>query len=300
MAIGPRPHRVDVVVLTAIPPEYAAVRGHLSYIIEDSHPDGDVYEIGRFHVPGDVLHVAIAEIGAGNPGAASATERMISHFHPEIACFVGVAGGIKDVALGDVVIGKKVYGYERGSENDDHFRPRPDVQCASHALVQRAQAESRKYGWKSRLAAIDPARVPGTVHLGAIAAGEKVVKSAATTVARFIRECYGDALAVEMEGIGFLTATHRFPDIKALLVRGVSDLLDNKAMSDREGWQVTAAVNASAFAFEVLAQWHLSRSTERVRVTATVSKRQLAELLRCVANMAGEEPVLLHVSGDQA
>jgi nucleoside phosphorylase len=57
-----------------------------------------------------------------------------------------------------------------------------------------------------------------------------------------------------MEGRGFLRAVYGNQQISALIVRGISDLLDEKARSDAAGWQERAARHASAFAFEVLAK----------------------------------------------
>jgi nucleoside phosphorylase len=55
----------------------------------------------------------------------------------------------------------------------------------------------------------------------------------------FLRASYGDALAVEMEGHGVMQAAHQ-RNVDALVVRGISDLLDGKAESDRTGWQPRA------------------------------------------------------------
>ena len=98
------------VILTALPVEYLAIRAHLSDLQEEVHPQGTIYESGRFVANGQSWIVGIAEIGAGNPGAAVEAERAIAHFNPDVILFVGVAGGIKDVALGDVVASQRFMG----------------------------------------------------------------------------------------------------------------------------------------------------------------------------------------------
>jgi transcriptional regulator with XRE-family HTH domain len=55
-----------------------------------------------------------------------------------------------------------------------------------------------------------------------------------------------------MEGRGFLKAVHANPQTEALVVRGISDLIARKHVSDAQGYQAMAARHASAFAFEVL------------------------------------------------
>jgi hypothetical protein len=69
-----------------------------------------------------------------------------------------------------------------------------------------------------------------------------------------VKKHYSDTLAVDMEDYGFLEAAHANPSIDALVIRGISDLINNKGITDKLGWQEKAARNASAFAFEVLAR----------------------------------------------
>src|SRR4051812_37213266 len=111
------------VVLTAIQSETEAVLRHLIGPTTTRAFD-TWFHIGRF----GLWTVAVAEVGPGNAPAATIAVRALTHFQPEIAAFVGVAGGVKDVALGDVVVATKVYGYESGKETPQGFRTRPDVQ----------------------------------------------------------------------------------------------------------------------------------------------------------------------------
>jgi nucleoside phosphorylase len=239
------------VILTAIPGEYIAVRTHLTDLQEEVHK-GTVYEKGKFSTHGRVWEVGIAEIGAGNPQAAMEAERAIAYFKPNVILFVGVAGGIKDVDIGDVVAATKVYGYESGKVKTS-FQPRPDVGESSYNLTQRARAEARKNDWLQRLAPEVPNPAP-KVFVKPIAAGEKVVASKQSDVFDFLQSNYGDAVAVEMEGRGLLEAAHANEQVSAIIIRGISDLISDKSKTDKAGWQEIAARHASAFAFEILAK----------------------------------------------
>ena len=201
------------VILTAIPVEYMAVRAYLTEPQETVHPRGTIYEQGTFFANDRVWDVRIVEIGAGDSGAAVQAERAIASFHPQVILFVGVAGGIKDVKLGDVVAATKIYGYESGKA-EESFKPRPEIGLSAFKLEQRAKAEARKKDWLERLPSI-PEPTPA-VLVAPIAAGEKVVASTKSEVFKFLCSNYGDAVAVEMEGIGFLKATHVNQPVSAL------------------------------------------------------------------------------------
>src|SRR5205085_6043651 len=157
-------------VLTAIPIEYQAVLAHLSDVHERYHPRGSIYQQGRFVAGKQSWEVAIAEAGAGNTGAASETERAVEYFQPDVILFVGIAGGLKDVKIGDVVASTKVYGYESGKAGKD-FKVRPDLFNSTYAMEQRAMAVARRGEWLQRLPDI-PSPLPRT-YIGPIASGEK-------------------------------------------------------------------------------------------------------------------------------
>ncbi|MEC4818338.1 MAG: 5'-methylthioadenosine/S-adenosylhomocysteine nucleosidase, partial [Scytonema sp. PMC 1069.18] len=297
------------VILTAIPVEYKAVRVHLTQLREELHPQGTVYERGQFAANGTVWDVVIVEIGAGNTGAALEAERAINHFQPNVILFVGVAGGIKDVSLGDVVAATKVYGYESGKAKIA-FEPRPDVGLSTYRLIQRARAEAKKDDWLQRLKPNIPSRVP-RVLVAPIAAGEKVVASKLSSLLRFLQTNYGDALAVEMEGRGLLQAAHANQQVSALIVRGISDLISSKSQTDKAGWQEIAVRHASAFAFEILAKLGSIYGTNDVSISisrdvinsnvisggsvATTSKSELEikKILFLAANPANTSILLL-------
>jgi nucleoside phosphorylase len=238
------------VIITAIPCEYAAVRRRLQNHVEDTHHSGTVYEIGEF----SDWSVLIAEAGAGNERSAAEAERAIEYFKPNVIFFVGVSGGVKDVSLGDVVCATKVYGYESGKDGDV-FKPRPDVRNSADALISRARAEGRKDDWRAELQIVDQseARNP-RVFIAPIAAGAKVVASTRSATAKFLGQAYSDAVAVEMEGIGFLTAASMTQSCLAMVIRGISDLIDKKEVADASGWQEIASERAAAFAFRILSQ----------------------------------------------
>ncbi|MEQ8975555.1 MAG: SUMF1/EgtB/PvdO family nonheme iron enzyme [Coleofasciculus sp. C1-SOL-03] len=250
----------SAVVLTALPVEYLAVRTHLTDLQEEMHPQGTIYERGIFIANGHEWEVGIVEVGAGNAGAAVEAERAIAYFQPNILFFVGIAGGIKDVEIGHVVVATDIYGYESGKVGEQFFT-RPKAEKSAYALVQRARAEARKGEWLQRLTN-SPSPQP-CVRVAPIAAGEKVIASRQSDIFQFLRASYNDAIAVEMEGFGFLSAAFAYPDIQAIVIRGISDLIEGKnddAIEPEQVRQEKASLHASAFAFEVLAKLQIKET----------------------------------------
>ena len=241
-----------VAVLTALSVELRAVLAHLSRVCRQTNRPGTVYQIGTFATGTGCWKVVAARTGAGNPRAAEEAVRVIEKFRPEVLFFVGVAGGLRDnVRLGDVVASTKVYAYESGKAGKV-FRSRPEVANPGYDLEQRAFEVEGEDRWQRRILPEPPNEKVPTAYVKPIAAGEKVVASSRSSTYRFLRREYDDAFAVEMEGYGILRAAHAYPDVSGIVVRGISDLVENKQESDKAGWQEVASSHAAAFAFEIL------------------------------------------------
>jgi nucleoside phosphorylase len=196
--------------------------------------------------------VVLLEAGKGNVNAALRTGMVATELKPDIALFVGVAGGRKDVALGDVVVANKVYNYESVKEIDGAVKPRPEVFNGSAVIERHARSlfTGDSYERWSTNCGVDLSGDRGTLsgQVAPIASGEKVVADVEGNAAAVLDQSYSDTVAVEMEGAGFMQAIHNTVRCDATVVRGVSDLLAGKAAADEAGWQPIAALRAAAVA----------------------------------------------------
>ncbi|WP_089004500.1 5'-methylthioadenosine/S-adenosylhomocysteine nucleosidase family protein [Micromonospora viridifaciens] len=233
-----------VVILTALNLEYEAVRDRLTGLAVRRHAAGTRFEVGRIGQSGP--RVALGLVGKGNHPSAVLAERAIAEFRPTALLFVGVAGGLRPrVALGDVVVASKVYAYHGGTSEDDGLKARPKAWEIPHEADQAAHHVARVGEWGRGLSAGSNPRV----HFGAIAAGEVVQDSAISAQARWIRQHYNDAVAIEMEAAGVAQAGHLNRALPVVVVRGISDRADgSKAVTDGQNWQPRAARHAAAFA----------------------------------------------------
>ncbi|RLK24441.1 nucleoside phosphorylase [Micromonospora sp. M71_S20] len=233
-----------VVILTALDLEYAAVRNQLTDLRVRRHPAGTRFEVGR--ISQSDCRVALGLVGKGNHPAAVLAERAMAEFSPAAVLFVGVAGGLwPNIRLGDVVVASKIYAYHGGTSEDDGLKARPKAWEIPHEADQIAHHVDRSAGWRRGL----PVGAAPKVHFGPIAAGEVVQDSGISEQARWIRQHYNDAVAIEMEAAGVAQAGHLNRALPVVVVRGISDHADgSKAATDGQDWQPKAARHAAAFA----------------------------------------------------
>lgn len=239
-----------ILIVTALNLEFQAVQKYLTEASPDTHPlTGSTYVIGSYNDGGHSFEVMIVETGAGNNRATDETGRAIQYFKPDFTFFVGVAGGVKDLQIGDVVASTKVIGFEMGKADKD-FKPRVDMVPASYRLEQIAKQVKRENTWLNKIGN-QFTRTRPLAFVQPIAAGEKVVVSNQSEAYSIISKYCSDAVAIDMEGIGFLIAARPYA-IDAIEVRGISDMLENKEEADVKGSQPEAAAHASAFTFAMI------------------------------------------------
>ncbi|GIJ49773.1 hypothetical protein Val02_66590 [Virgisporangium aliadipatigenens] len=195
--------------------------------------------------------MSLLEVGVGNIAAAGECQRIIAEHRPEVALFVGIAGGLNDLHHGDVVVGESVVHYERGKEIRFGFRPRIRQHSSSERLIRHARTVAANAAWQVFVkGALDG---EPRAMVAQIASGGKVLASRQSSSFRRLRKYCSEAVAVDMESYGFLHGVHASDHrCHALPIRGVSDLLVGKNPEADMHWQPKAARNAAAFAFAFL------------------------------------------------
>lgn len=238
---------MDVVILTPIAIEYSIVRRFLSNL-KMKRIANFTCEVGQFEGKYHKFQIAIRETGSKETTAALATQAIIENLNPSILILLGICGGVKDVKIGDVVVGTKAYGYEAGKETPDGFVARPESYHYDKELIEHIKILEYSFDRDK----LNPNHEEVKVFYGPIASGNKVIASTNSHIFHQLKLHYNDTTAVEMEATGFAEAAFMYKNVRILNIRGVSDLLEGKTKSDTEGSQEYAIENASAFVFELL------------------------------------------------
>ncbi|NUQ23998.1 MAG: hypothetical protein HUU34_08590 [Saprospiraceae bacterium] len=243
-------NQLTIVIFTPLQLEFEAVIRHLEGPRRSFIVDKAAYEEGFFtNAQKERYKIIVRETGMRNMEMALATEKAIAAFQPQIVFLSGIAGAIKDLNVGDVIVANKVSYSSAGKEDKDGFKARPEVYYFSESLLAQAQLTSRNNDWKSRTT--DGAS-NARVFFGGIVADDKVIASVKNPTYNRFRKHYNDSISVDMEsgGLGRVLKSH--PTIHCLVVRGISDQLSNKSEADAHGSQPAAADRAAAFVFQLL------------------------------------------------
>jgi nucleoside phosphorylase len=253
---GQRSERT-VVVLTALPEEYVAVRQRLGKGEELRGRGGARYLKATLSGVSIRWTTYVFEVGMGNASAASVIGTAVEELSADLVVFVGIAAGTKpdDHEHGDVVIADRVYNahagkFATGQDGQPVFRSRPKGRDTAYPLVQLARQLARM-----------PARALGgagrkpRITVGSIASAEAVIADQGSQIFRHITNELNDCVAIDMETFGAYEAAHASRVLVAA-VRGISDFVAGKTAAADARWQPVAARNAADVAVDLLAYAH--------------------------------------------
>lgn len=231
-----------ILIVTALDNEAAPVLNGLEKIkLKDFGP---LYvSHGQLVADKRVADVFVYVAGVGNVGVGIETSQVVDAIQPDLTIFSGIAGGRKEAKIGDVVVASLVYNYESGKEAVglggffSKFYPRPRIAKPSRKAMSLINPFLASY-----------AKNEFSVFLKPIACGEKVLATTKGKIGELIFNVYSDALAVEMEGFGFLSALEGSSRM-GILVRGISDRQDKKSDQEDHG---SATENAAMVALDLI------------------------------------------------
>ncbi len=264
--------RADIVVLTALPEEFAAVYKCLvkpTFVVpSEGQPNVYSWHLGTIHssVHDKPFIVIVGKGEATTTYGALGTKTAIELFKPRYVVFVGCAGGFGEGGQGhgDVAVSNNVYGYEYG-KIDRGFAPRPHYHYrVDRGLVRAAEVAAKldPEWWRPDDTGMTR---PPVALVGDIASGDKIVDDPTDPVFAQVRATWPKLLAVEMEAAGVAAAIEEAMAagkvVGCLVVRGISDMPHAKMQSEgastaeRDTWKVTACTNAARFFAALVARW---------------------------------------------
>lgn len=226
---------IDVVILCPVEVEFKIIQRILENPTS-KQIQKVCFDYGRMKTPSYSWTIAVIEPDLNVNSFGVKVAEVINALRPKYVFLAGIAGGIKDAKIGDIVIGTKSYLYEGGKETPEGFVSRPRVvENQSFELLTLAKRLSREIKI-----------IGGRFHFGAIASGNKVLANKDSRSVEIIKKHYNDTQAIEMEAYEFSLVASRC-NVPYLNIRGISDLIDGKAQSDSEGHQEIASKKVAKF-----------------------------------------------------
>lgn len=196
--------------------------------------------------------VVIATTGIAKVNAAMTTTLLIEHFRPSEVIFTGIAGAINpELAPGDVVIATKTAQHdlgmltEDGIENEGAVNPidgkqNPIFFETDPRLLKLAQKAANQTALKTIKTGTEE-KTARTIK-GVIITGDIFAASIPKRIE--LRNRLG-ADAVEMEGAAVAQICYQ-RSVPCIVIRGISDMADQKALEDLEKYLKIAASNSAA------------------------------------------------------
>ena len=165
--------------------------------------------------------------------ASQAVGQIIPECQPDLVALIGCAGGFPGkIGQYDVAVPAYVH-YVARTKVGTGVEVRPLQEFCSKIFVDHCKNVQLLDGWHQYLAPRIP-NAPVDVYFEPIVSGETVLVNSNSDFFRSALKASPKAVAIEMESYGFLSAC-RERQVEAVVIRGISDLLDNKPQPGRTG-----------------------------------------------------------------
>ncbi|MBD0301766.1 MAG: 5'-methylthioadenosine/S-adenosylhomocysteine nucleosidase, partial [Tolypothrix sp. T3-bin4] len=237
---------IDFAIITAIEIERKAVCEAFQITEQDRVPIGTrVYWRKRIELKNNQFYeIVVAQLpDMSNVEAALMAADMIRDWQPEAMLMVGIAGAARqNQQLGDLIIARDIYYYDRGKETPEGRMPEPIMYRADATLWSRI-ISTGEWNEPISVARPDKTETRPKIYYDAIASGEKIIADAA--VRDEIASKHRKILAFEMEGYGVSAAAWQSAEkVKHLVIRAICDFADS---SKNSAWHPYAAAVAAGY-----------------------------------------------------
>jgi nucleoside phosphorylase/CheY-like chemotaxis protein len=262
-------YSIDAAILTILPEEYSAIRKRLANIRKPDFLETNLFawEVGDVACPAykGTYSVALGRLSqAGNLTSQEAALSAIDQMQPRYIFLVGVAGGLKKLALGDVAVANYIRGYDFGKIDGGFQVSDLWLTPTDMGLFNGASTFADNSNWQSTIT-INPPSVCTPRHwIGEIASGDKVIDDLSDPFVQAVLKKFPKAIGFEMEGAGAANAmriAHAKSQVgRFIVIRGISDLPrlevrgdDAHGTVERDNWKPYAADAAAAFTISYIA-----------------------------------------------
>ena len=256
---------VDIVIICAIDDE-------LKYVLELIPDHEKIQETFLYHF-GELINkdknvknskiriVAAKQDSMGMVDCSFLASRAIKKFNPKYLIMTGVCGGRKSrgVKIGDVIIPKLIYTYQKGKLTNNGLETRPEIEKTTIDLNQVINNDTCKIDIPSKIAAEwnkknSPHRLNPTVWFDPMACGDLIVNKS-EYIEEIVKVSGQSELAgVDMESYSILRASNVFRDanITPIVIKAVMDFTEEKSDKDKNYAAFVSAKYLFYLATEVL------------------------------------------------
>lgn len=249
-----------------MPQELQALLQTLDDVRVERHAGRD-FHLGHLH--GHAVVLVLSRIG--KVAAAITATMLIERYGVERMVFTGVAGGLGEAQVGDVVVARELLQHDMDASP---LFPRHEVPMSGRARFASDAALATALAAATAAVLADPHTTfgPGAAALGVTApqpreglvlSGDRFVSSAAESLE--LQQRLPDALAVEMEGAALAQVCHDC-DVPFAVLRTISDRADDNAHVDFLRFIDEVAARASAAIVTCWLQAHVPAPTRTASV----------------------------------